>query len=285
VRKILELTGESRERKKSHDKVYPKGYVEMLEQQQGQLVAGLQELYRRSLAGQPWSGPPLSEATGQPLTHDILSVLGVLEKTNDGSDQYEVFEEDFEKLQKRLVQNGAGYVRRRDSFSSDSDHSQHGIAKASPKGTPPATKAPIFDNFTLTPSPSPLAQSPVPRHRQSYPPAQQSPLHRNPPISNNDPQLFDPEWSMAAFSEPEALLRSRYAMQTPQLQDLDNISDVIGNQRWNEPQLPYSPNPNFISYPQQSGSFFPGMQTMSDFSTGLDSMDVDFQNFISVGSS
>ena len=257
----------------------------MLEQQQAQLVAGLQELYRRSLLGQPWSGPALSEATGQPLTHDILSKLGVLEKMNDGSDQFETFEEDLERLQRRLVGNGAGYVRRRESFSSDSDHSVHGLPMSSSKGTPPTTKAPVFENFTLTPSPSPLAQSPTPRHRQSYPPAQQSPLHRNPPISNNDPKLFDPEWSMAAFSEPEALLRSRYAMQTPQLQDLDNMSDVIGNQRWNEPQLQYSPNPSFMSYPQQPGSFFSGIQTMSEFNNGLDNMDVDFQNFISVGSS
>ncbi|KAJ5219821.1 hypothetical protein N7468_009025 [Penicillium chermesinum] len=47
------------ERKKAHDKVYPKGYVEMLEQQQVWLVNGLQELYRRSLEGEGWPGEAL----------------------------------------------------------------------------------------------------------------------------------------------------------------------------------------------------------------------------------
>lgn len=166
----------------------------MLEQQQGQLVAGLQELYRRSLVGQSWSGPVLSEASGHPLTHDILSALHLLEPKNDGSDQMETFEEDVQKLQSRLIADGAGYMQRRGSISSDSDHSQHGMSKSSSRGTPPTSKAAIFDkNFTFTPSPSPVAQSPVPRHRQSYPPAQQSPLHRTVPMTNNDPQFYQPE--------------------------------------------------------------------------------------------
>lgn len=273
------------ERKKSHDKVYPKGYVEMLEQQQGQLVAGLQELYRRSLAGKPWSGPVLSEATGHPLTHDILSALHLLEAKNDGSDQMEPFEEDFQKLQSRLLADGAGYIPRRESFSSDSDHSQPGVVKTSPRRTPPTSKAPIFDkNFTFTPSPSPIAQSPVPRHRQSYPPAQQSPLHRSVPMTNNDPQFYQPEWSMATFNETEAIMRSKYALQTPQLSDLDDMNDVIENQQWNDSQLAYGSTGGFMSYPQQLASLFPGMQTMPEYNSGLESMDVEFGSFIQVGS-
>merc|ERR1712029_1246389 len=67
------------ERKKSQDKVYPKGYVEMLEQQQSQLVAGLRELYSKLRDGQPWPGAPLREAHGgHPLTHDILERLELL---------------------------------------------------------------------------------------------------------------------------------------------------------------------------------------------------------------
>lgn len=250
----------------------------MLEQQQGQLVAGLQELYRRSLAGKSWSGPVLSEATGHPLTHDILSALHLLEAKGDGSNQFETFEEDPQKIQSRLLAEGAGYTRRRESFSSDSDHSQHMPTKASSRGTPTMSKAPIFkDGFTFTPSPSPIAQSPVPRHRQSYPPAQQSPLHRNLPI-NNDPQFYQPEWSMSSLTEPEALLRSKYALQAPQLQDLDDISDAIENQQWNDATLQYGPNNGFLSYPQQLAHLFPGMQGMPDFNA-LETMEVDNLDF------
>ena len=265
------------ERKKSHDKVYPKGYVEMLEQQQGQLVAGLQELYRRQLTGKPWSGPVLSEASGHPLTHDILAALNLLEAKHDGSDEMETFEEDCQKLQSRLLADGAGYMQRRGSFSSDSEHSQHGPpAKSSSRGTPPTTKAAIFDkNFTFTPSPSPVARSPVPRQRQSYPPAHQSPLHRSAPLTNNEPQYYQPEWTMSTFSEPEAIMRSKFASQTPQLQDFD----------WDEPQFQFGPNSELMSYPQQLANIFPGMQGMPDLPSNFDTMmDVDFAQYVQVGS-
>ncbi|RMY94359.1 hypothetical protein D0864_05546 [Hortaea werneckii] len=55
----------------AHDRVYPKGYPEMLEQQQGQLVSGLQHMYRRLIKTQAWTGPKLDEVNGAPLTHNI----------------------------------------------------------------------------------------------------------------------------------------------------------------------------------------------------------------------
>ncbi|KAI9830199.1 MAG: hypothetical protein M1826_005001 [Phylliscum demangeonii] len=109
------------ERKRSQDKVYPKGYVEMLEQQQGQLVDGLQELYRRALAGEAWDGGPLRDGAsfGRPLTHDILGRLGVLKPDRRGS--ADVFEEDGDALQRRLYERGAPPMRRRQSTSSESE--------------------------------------------------------------------------------------------------------------------------------------------------------------------
>lgn len=59
-------------------------YVEILERQQAQLVAGLQEMYRRMQNGHGWIGAPLDEAAGHPLTHDILESLGVLRKAGNG---------------------------------------------------------------------------------------------------------------------------------------------------------------------------------------------------------
>ncbi|MCJ1393420.1 hypothetical protein MMC18_006294 [Xylographa bjoerkii] len=108
------------ERKKSHDKIYPKGYVEMLEHQQTQLVSGLQELYRRVIDGQPWEGHLLNDSyNGRPLTHDILESLGVLQlEPQCKSDN---FEEDTEKMQKKLVQEGANMMQRRPSVESECD--------------------------------------------------------------------------------------------------------------------------------------------------------------------
>lgn len=60
-------------------------YVQMLERQQEQLVAGVHELYRRILTGQGWPGPRIDTSMcGQPLTHKILEGLDVLQK--DGFD-------------------------------------------------------------------------------------------------------------------------------------------------------------------------------------------------------
>ena len=54
-------------------------YVQMLERQHSELIAGLQELYRRIQTGEPFPCPPLEPTyNGQPLTHKILEALGVL---------------------------------------------------------------------------------------------------------------------------------------------------------------------------------------------------------------
>ncbi|KAI9373248.1 hypothetical protein BJX61DRAFT_504024 [Aspergillus egyptiacus] len=109
------------ERKKAHDKVYPKGYVEMLEQQQTWLVNGLQELYRRLLEGEGWKGEPLKcEPNGHPLTHDLLTHLGALDPS-----KYERFEENAETMQQELWRQNAGHMQRQDSSdsSSESEHS------------------------------------------------------------------------------------------------------------------------------------------------------------------
>ena len=51
----------------------------MLERQNGQLSAGLQELYRRAQNCRSWTEPSLEFGDyNQPLTHKILEILGVL---------------------------------------------------------------------------------------------------------------------------------------------------------------------------------------------------------------
>lgn len=92
----------------------------MLEQQQAWLVHGLQKLYRRNIDGEGWPGDNLKlEPTGQPLTHDLLMRLGVLDGTK------ERFEENPESLQRDLWQHG---MQRQES--SDGDSSPHSPARS-----------------------------------------------------------------------------------------------------------------------------------------------------------
>ena len=104
-------------------------YVEMLEQQQAQLVAGLQELYRRTIDGTGWPGAPLKHAgQSQPLTHDILDRLGALTTERPGDP--ETFEENLDVLQHRLFQEGARPVSRHGSPSTE--ESAHSHSPSSP---------------------------------------------------------------------------------------------------------------------------------------------------------
>lgn len=46
------------------------------------MINGLQELYKRTVNGSGWPGKPLKlDPNGQPLTHDLLNRLGILDKS------------------------------------------------------------------------------------------------------------------------------------------------------------------------------------------------------------
>lgn len=154
------------ERKKSHDKVYPKGYVEMLENQQAQLVTGLQELYRITQNGQGWNGTPLKDTShGMPLTHDILERLGALKQ--EGHNASDSFEEDLGALQQRLIASGAGMMQREPSHDGSSD------SAPSPSYEPMHThQRPKFSNpFSVSQfPPTPPSQSPYPQTARTIPP-------------------------------------------------------------------------------------------------------------------
>ncbi|KAF2429495.1 hypothetical protein EJ08DRAFT_698216 [Tothia fuscella] len=162
------------ERKKSHDKVYPKGYVEMLEQQQSQLVTGLQVLYKRLQAGEGWPGLPLESHGGQPLTHDILERLDLLHST-DASIKYEDFDEDLSHLKRRL--EGSSSQRRRRSPSAESDHSEPSLTSSrSSRGvSSPHSLSSLADTFSQGNSPAtqflnnPYLSSPVKPQQYTIP--------------------------------------------------------------------------------------------------------------------
>ncbi|MCJ1226344.1 hypothetical protein MMC12_002994 [Toensbergia leucococca] len=95
----------------------------MLEQQQIQLVNGLQILYKQNVTGERWSGAPLKDSfKGHPLTHDILEKLGVLKL--DAHANFGGFEDDLDTMQQRLIDGGAELMQRQGSVDSESDHGQ-----------------------------------------------------------------------------------------------------------------------------------------------------------------
>lgn len=129
----------------------------MLEQQQIQLVNGLQELYKKAKASQGWDGPLLGDGGhGRPLTHDILDSLGVLQ--HETLNNCSSFEDDLDVMQHRLVRDGSDSVQRRGSSDSENERSsvrtsifeltpQHPLAKntfsTSQLPTPPLTQTPF----------------------------------------------------------------------------------------------------------------------------------------------
>jgi len=108
----------------------------MLEQQQSQLVAGIREMYKKLLHGDGWTGSPLQDfQEGYPLTHDILERLEVLHMTGDNPVKSETFEDDLSRLQERLIEGGASYIRhRQSSLSTDSEPGL--VHTESPHSTP-----------------------------------------------------------------------------------------------------------------------------------------------------
>lgn len=65
------------ERDKAHDKVWPKGTVELQQKALSYYEEAIIQLYNRALAGCPWDGPPVPVAgDNRPLIHGILASLG-----------------------------------------------------------------------------------------------------------------------------------------------------------------------------------------------------------------
>jgi len=242
------------ERKKSQDKVYPKGYVEMLEQQQTQLVAGLRELYSRLQKGQSWPGQPLRESSGgHPLTHDILERLDLLHPSGDNSSNYEGFEEDCSRMQQKLLERGAPYTRRRGSVSSDSDHG-HASTNSSYGGTP-TTKSFAFDSpfSRLQAPPTPPMNSPFPRQSQIVSPVKQ------------ESPMVSPTFMSTGALDPSALSQNAWMDDSMMMDEPVDFSKPM-----------YSFDTTFTGYD-------PGMMidTMGDpMMPGWSNTDLDFNSFI-----
>ncbi|KAI4109025.1 MAG: hypothetical protein L6R37_000743 [Teloschistes peruensis] len=134
----------------------------MLEQQQLQLVAGLQNLYKRTIDNQGWPGRPLDiTSTGHPLVHDILERLDAIHI--EGANAPNHFEEDFDVMQQRLLANGAVPMNRQASVESESSE----------------------DTATIPDTVSPFGTSHRMPFFQTPPPPLQPPLNMLPHYSNS----------------------------------------------------------------------------------------------------
>ena len=157
-------------------------YVEMLEHQQTQLVSGLQDLYRRVVDGQPWEGPLLNDSpNGRPLTHDILESLGILQLEPQG--KLDTFEENTDRMLKKLVREGADMVTRRPSVESECD--RESTASLYESNGPHL----FYDNpFVPTQLPTPPLQSPTNSQFTRSGPARKRPLLQD--STQSRPQLL-----------------------------------------------------------------------------------------------
>ncbi|KAM0692104.1 hypothetical protein Q7P36_008305 [Cladosporium allicinum] len=72
---------------------FPPGYTEMLERQHSQLVSCVQELYQRAQKAGSWDEPLPENSNRYPSVHDILAALNLLEPKDDGSKDFETFNE------------------------------------------------------------------------------------------------------------------------------------------------------------------------------------------------
>jgi len=248
----------------------------MLEQQQGQLVAGVRELYHLLRTGRGWPGAPLQEALGgHPLTHDILERLGVLHSAGESNSNCEGFEEDINEIKRRLFKTdtihprtdrvrlgtgtirpeieamhpGTGAMQSRSRASTSSD-SEPGFASSSSSiQTPPLQPVQFSNPFTQKVAP-PTPQSPTQSQSQLS-----SPL--------KDFRLVMPSITHAELN-PANFVRSPWVTMVPSMDDpfpsfgYDRPVDMDGSLLFN-------------GFPSTTNSPF----QMTDFTMH----DVDFSDF------
>lgn len=250
----------------------------MLEQQQTQLVAGLHETYRRLVAADVWPGAMLEEYDGHPLTHDILTTLDIVHPKADSPDDH--FEEDTDRLQQRLVAQGAPYIHRRGSFSSDSDHStthSHKRARSVAADTPLAS--PVQKSFKQSLeqddiSNSPLMPSPSFVSVESRNLSKPSHLQTKPPVVDIS-QSVDDDSLMTTWSWKDSLLSEGILSQEPQFTFPQDDSALLDP--W--PSMPVQDqfDPTFMAaYPA-------GLDFNFDFSLGgPPTSEIDMGSFVPV---
>jgi hypothetical protein len=240
----------------------------MLEQQQSQLVVGLKEMYRRLQQASAWEGSSLAEVDGQPLTHDILSALGLLRSRHDGWSRLDIPGQDCAKLQSRAVLESASPFHEKDSPSPSSacNHQEHLETALSRNETPVQPESSLCKNIlhSFGAPQSPPAQSLV---LQIEPLAPQYCTAQLPIWPSSSQDLTGTGYSRSYESRPvqalaytdccENLLSTKALMQAREF-------DTLASWLVTEAQMDNSPNPANQG-PAESGTVFDITKAVTDF--------------------
>lgn len=196
----------------------------MLEQQQTQLVNGLQEMYRRITNNEGWKGEPLDTVPhGYPLTHDILERLDAL--SIDGHHSPDRFEDDTEILQKRFSDEGVLHRAKRQA-TPDTDAEEEEEEKE--EGGPPKrhaswSKRSLTDSFLLRTSggtppiqtPSSFGNASPATYDGTDPLLDAAPLHIPHQSWNYAPTMCGPASNFSDTSSRQAFAGHRYLQRQP----------------------------------------------------------------------
>lgn len=198
------------DRKRPGDKVYPKGFAEMVERNQEILVAALYELVNRARDGRPFTGQgPEYASNGAFSIHDVISDLGLLRHNPDSLPQ--AFEEDTQKMRDQLCEQEDA-IARRGSLSSDESGNHDYVRTPSDSRETPFESKP--NEFDFAPPSRPASQSPG---------LEQLPISLPRFSQDNDPQLYiQAPWGFPEQNHNDPMLRSpgfginSYPMDSPQ---------------------------------------------------------------------
>jgi len=112
----------------------------MLERQHSQLVSCVQELYQRARRAGSWDEPLPDDGNRYPSVHDILAALNLLEPKDDGSKEFETFNEVVRPVQPESDSPAAI----NDGLANDQDHLT---------STPDQSRSPSLPHEDTTPFP------------------------------------------------------------------------------------------------------------------------------------
>ncbi|KAF2164540.1 hypothetical protein M409DRAFT_56380 [Zasmidium cellare ATCC 36951] len=270
-------------RKRSSDKVYPKGYAETLEQQQTQLVAGLREMYNRLAVADAWKGATLPDVNGHPLTHDILTALDLLEAKQDCRRDENLLEQSSQKSRSRSPPASSPVTQRTDSTTSLSDPGQdpvpytcHGLQ------TPASSQEQI------------VSRSPIKAQAADHAPEGEQPFSRSLqlPLQERAQSCGDPIFFSAPWAYPESQINSFMEWEFAQLEpsNLDyglGMSDLhastiwggTGNFDFNIATLDADTHNIIDAFP-----WVPDLQGTNAFDASQSLLDLDFSQYVSAKS-
>lgn len=159
----------------------------MLERQQSQLIAALEEMYRRMQMAQAWTGPALRELDGRPLTHEMLAALNVLEIDEQSSEGSSWVSDSDQPFQMDFLPDFNNHVQENNSLDFNSTAKTPSVTEMKDLVPLTWTDTAFFDQHSVPAFPNGAQWIQQPRHSS---PSELLRLNSVP----NDPLLYQAEW-------------------------------------------------------------------------------------------